>query len=143
MPGRRTYPQQTLLFRSYRLSIRCAVGLKNTTPPYTCEEKFTVYGPDAYAFRHDGVMYRVCEKAGSLLLEKDMYASPFDTAAPVMTLQAGEIRVFVSTDKLKIEVVSDPLGIFTDHSPEDFVLQQSAGKVVQPHFSAPILWGGA
>ena len=81
------------------------------TCPYYCEESLTVYKKGEVVLNHDGVRYRVVEQGQTCLLEKDMFASPWDEE-PAMTLNAGEIQVVGTDGTVRIRVVTDPLGIF-------------------------------
>lgn len=120
--------------------------------PYACEESLAVYAKDQAVLTHNGVDYRVKETGGTCVLEKDVYASPFDEK-PSLTLNAGEIRFSGTDAKVRVEAVSDPLGIFAGFSEEDLTLSlypysdliPSAGHTPSyqgtgPHFQPGTVW---
>lgn len=96
-------------------------SIDTDTYPYHGKESLTVYKQGEAVLSHDGVKYRVTEQGKTCLLEKDLYASPWDEA-PAMTLNAGEIQVVGTDETIHIKVVSDPLGIFRGFSTEDLTL---------------------
>ena len=91
--------------------------------PYFFQESLSVYGDGDATLTHDRVDYRIKDNGGTYLLEKDLYASPFETE-PCMTLAAGEIRLLTDGETVRFEVVSDPLGVFRGFDPKNVVLKQ-------------------
>lgn len=91
--------------------------------PYFFQESLSVYGDGDATLTHDRVDYRLKDNGGTYLLEKDLYASPFETE-PCLTLAAGEIRLLTDGETVRFEVVSDPLGVFRGFDPQNVVLKQ-------------------
>ncbi len=126
-------------------------SIDTDTYPYYCEESLVVYKKGEAILNHDGVKYRVLEKGKTCLLEKDLYASPWDEK-PALTLQVGEICVAGTDGTVHIQAVSDPLGIFEGFSPEDLTLSlhwNQPGKYIAqgpryygaaPHFQQGAEW---
>lgn len=102
--------------------------------PYFFEESLSIYGDGEAALSYDRVDYRLKDNDGTYLLEKDLYASPFETE-PCMTLAAGEIRFFGNGETVRFEVVSDPLGVFCGFDPQNAVLtlQRYFGEPWKPY----------
>ena len=102
--------------------------------PYFFQESLSVYEDGEAALTHDRVDYRLKDNGGTFLLEKDLYASPFETE-PCLTLAAGEIRLLTDGETVRFEVVSDPLGIFDGFDPQNAVLTQQMyfGKPWKPY----------
>lgn len=92
--------------------------------PYFCYEELDVYEGGEATLTHDNVVYRLVETGKTFRLEKDLYASPFDET-PAQTLDAGEVRLRGDGAKVRVEVLSDPLGIFAGFAPEELVLPLS------------------
>lgn len=91
--------------------------------PYFFQESLSVYGDGDVTLTHNRVDYRLKDNGGTFLLEKDLYASPFETE-PCLTLAAGEIRLLTDGEAVRFEVVSDPLGVFGGFDPQNAVLKQ-------------------
>ena len=91
--------------------------------PYFFQESLSVYGDGDATLTHDRVDYRLKDNGGTYLLEKDLYASPFETE-PCLTLAAGEIRLLTDGETVRFEVVSDPLGVFDGFDSQNVVLKQ-------------------
>ena len=91
--------------------------------PYFFQESLSVYGDGDATLTHDRVDYRLKDNGGTYLLEKDLYASPFETE-PCLTLAAGEIRLLTDGETVRFEVVSDPLGVFDGFDSQNAVLKQ-------------------
>lgn len=120
-------------------------------------EYLSVFEDGEMQLKHDGVVYRVVRNGEGLHLEKDMYTSPFDTE-PALTLQAGEVRLSVSGETLRVEALTDPLGVFANFPAEDLLLAFQPGRNMEksvytgasqgqdPHFQPYTEWyssGGA
>lgn len=110
----------------------CYIGIDEE--PYFYRETLSVYGDGDATLTHDRVDYRLKDNGGTFLLEKDLYASPFETE-PCLTLAAGEIRLLTDGEAVRFEVVSDPLGIFDGFDPQNAVLtlQRYFGEPWKPY----------
>ena len=91
------------------------------TYPYYCNQRLYIYEGGEAILEHDNVDYRLVETGETCRLEKDLYASPLDET-PAQTLDAGEVRLLGDGAKVRVEVLSDPLGIFAGFGPEDLTL---------------------
>lgn len=94
------------------------------TYPYYCNQGLYIYEGGEATLEHDNVAYRLVETGETFRLEKDLYASPQDET-PAQTLDAGEVRLLGDGAKVRVEALSDPLGIFEGFSPEDLILSLS------------------
>lgn len=110
--------------------------------PYYYTESLSVFEDGEATLKHDRVEYRLRENGGTFLLEKDLYASPFDLQ-PVVTLNAGEIRLTGDDRTVRIEELADPLGIFAALPTEGLVLERHPSSSPYRYQETPWLFGNA
>lgn len=84
-------------------------------------------------------VFVLIENGDTFLSETQLYRAKYDTE-PVMTLPAGELRLLTDGETLKIEVLSDPLGILTLDLLNGRVLEKTEYHVNADFnfFSAPL-----
>lgn len=112
---------------------------RNTAWTYQYEYDIVVNeNGTAYLFTPKEVLVLI-ENGGTFLSETRLYRAKYDTE-PVMTLPAGELRLLTDGETLKIEVLSDPLGILTLDSLNGRVLEKTEYHVNADFnfFSAPL-----
>lgn len=72
------------------------------------------------------------ENGDSYLLETCMYRTPFDEE-PAYRFPAGELRLFTDGDVLKVEVLSDPLGILANVQADGRLLKKQGKPYEYAH----------
>ena len=72
------------------------------------------------------------ENGDSYLLETRMYRTPFDEE-PAYRFPAGELRLFTDGDVLKVEVLSDPLGILANVQADGRLLEKQGKPYEYAH----------
>ena len=117
-------------------------SIDTRTYPYHTDEQLMIDRTGEAILTHDDVRYRVTENGETWLLEKDLYASPEDSK-PTLTLNAGEVRLLEVGAALRIQVLSDPLGVFAGFSPEDLTLSQAQYYGSEWESDAPCDFGTA